>query len=177
VNAALIQTKGIDFDASYRTPIAGGQLTARLYASWLKTFKTQLALGQPLINYAGYNAAGSGGVTGGLPKLKGNVSLNYENGPFSIFVQENYISSLKFGPIQIYQDPHIPAFYTTDVTLTYKTKAAGRNVEFFGTVTNLLDKTPPLVYPTSVPGAGLSTIVALYDVTGRAFVGGVRFAF
>ena len=177
VNAALIQTKGIDFDASYRTPLAGGQLTARLYASLLQTFKTQLALGQPLINYAGYNAAGSGGVTGGLPKLKGNMSINYEKGPFSIFVQENYISSLKFGPIQVYKDPHIDAFYTTDLTLTYKTQASGRNVEFFGTITNLFDATPPLVYPTSVPGAGLSTIVALYDVTGRAFVGGVRFAF
>jgi outer membrane receptor protein involved in Fe transport len=178
VNAALIQTKGIDIDASYRTTLAGGQLTARLYGTLLSTFKTQLALGQPLINYAGYNAAGSGGVTGGLPKLKGNLSINYEKGPFSIFVQENYISSLKFGPIQVYRDPKIDAFYTTDLTLTYKTKAlGGRNVEFFGTVTNLFDATPPLVYPTSVPGAGLSTIVALYDVTGRAFVGGLRFAF
>jgi outer membrane receptor protein involved in Fe transport len=177
VNAALIQTKGIDIDASYHMSLGGGQLTARLYATWLKSFKTQLALGQPLINYAGYNAAGSGGVTGGLPKVKGNLSVNWEKGPFSVFVQENYISSLKFGPIQVYQDPHIDAFYTTDVTLTYKTRAAGRNVEFFGTVTNLFDATPPLVYPTSVPGAGLSTIVGLYDVTGRAFVGGVRFAF
>jgi len=177
VNAALIQTKGFDIDASYRTGLAGGQLTARLFGTWMRSFKTQLALGQPLIDYAGYNAAGSGGVTGGLPKLKGNLSLNYEKGPLNLFVQENYIGPLKFGPIQVYKDPKIKAFYTTDVTVTYKLRAMGSDVQLFGTVTNLFDATPPLVYPTSVPGAGLSTIVALYDVTGRAFVGGLRFAF
>ena len=175
--AALIATKGFDIDASYRVHIGEGLFTARLYATRLTSFKTQLALGQPLVEYAGYNAAGSGGVTGGLPRWKGNLSLNYEVGPLNIFVQENYISSLKFGPVQVYVDPNIKAFYTTDLTVTYKLKAFGAGTELFGTVTNLFDKTPPLVYPTSVPGAGLSTIVGLYDVTGRAFVLGARFAF
>ena len=177
VNAALIATKGIDIDASYRVHIGDGQFTARLYATRLQTFKTQLALGQPLIDYAGFNAAGSGGVTAGLPKWKGNLSLNYEVGRLNIFVQENYIGPLKFGPIQVYANPNIKAFYTTDLTVTYRLKLFGASTELFGTVTNMFDKTPPLVYPTSVPGAGLSTIVGLYDVTGRAFVLGTRFAF
>jgi outer membrane receptor protein involved in Fe transport len=177
INAAVIDTKGFDIDASYRRSIGGGQLTARLYATYLKSFRTQLAQGQPLIDYAGYNAAGSGGVSGGLPKWKGSLSLNYDLGPLTIFAQENYVGPLKFGPVQVYKDPKIKAFYTTDVTVTYRLKALGSDTQLFGTVTNLFDKTPPLVYPTSVPGAGLSTIVSLYDVTGRAFVAGARFQF
>ena len=177
VNASLIRTKGIDFDASYSATVGPGVLSARLYATKLLSFETQLAGGQPVIEYAGYNAAGSGGVTGGLPEWKGSLSLNYNFDPFSIFVQENYIGSLKFGPTLIYADPEISSFQTTDLTLTYALRAFGSGTELFGSVTNAFDNTPPSVYPTSVPGAGLSTIVSLYDVTGRAFVVGARVTF
>ena len=177
INASLIETRGIDFDATYHHTLGPGSLTARLYASYLDSFKTQLSASQPIVEYAGYNAAGSGGVTGGLPKWKGVLSLDYEQGPLSLFVQENYVGPLKFGPTLVYVDPHIPAFYTTDFTVAFRLPQMGRKVQVFGTVTNLFDKTPPIVDPTSVPGAGLSTIVSLYDVTGRAFVAGARFAF
>ncbi len=177
INAALIETKGIDFDASYRRMVGPGMLTIRLYATYLDSFKTQLSAAQPIIDYAGYNAAGSGGVAAGLPKWKGNLSLNYDVGPLSLFAQENYISSLKFGPVLVYSNPHIPAFWTTDFTASYRLKAFGSDSQIFASVTNLFDATPPIVNPTSVPGAGLSTIVGLYDVTGRAFVVGTRFAF
>ncbi|OYW93925.1 MAG: hypothetical protein B7Z13_06000, partial [Caulobacterales bacterium 32-67-6] len=176
INAALIDTSGIDFDATYRVGLAGGQLTARVFATRLRNFKTKLAAGQATIDYAGFNAAGSGGVAGGLPKWKGTASLNYAYGPLTVFVQENYVSSLKFGPVLVYKDPKIPAFYTTDVTVTYKVKALGSDTELFGSVTNLFDKDAPPVYSTGLAGYG-GTIVGLYDTTGRAFVAGARFAF
>jgi outer membrane receptor protein involved in Fe transport len=176
INASLISTAGLDFDLSYQGRIGEGRFSARVYATRLDSFKTQLASGQATIDYAGYNAAGSGGVTGGLPKWKGTLSLNYEIGRFGLFMQENYISSLKFGPVLIYADPHIPAFYTTDMTASYKLRAFGGDIELFGTVTNLFDRAAPPVRSTGLAGLG-GTIVSLYDTNGTAFVGGARFKF
>ena len=176
INAALIETAGFDIDVSYRHRLGDGQLTARLYATRLNSFETQLSAGQPIIDYAGYNAAGSGGVAAGLPKWKGTASLNYDMGKLSLFVQENYVASIKFGPTLIYVDPKIPAFYTTDFSATYRVKAAGADLQLFGSVTNLFDKAAPPVYSTGNAGLG-GTLVGLYDTTGRAFVAGVRFAY
>ena len=177
INAALIRTKGIDVDATYRMNVGPGRLGSRLYLTRLKSFKTQLAGGQPIIQYAGYNAAGSGGVSGGLPKTKGTFSLNYEVGAFTVFAQENFIGALKFGPTLVYADRHIPSFQTTDLTFTYGFERFKAKAQFFASLTNAFDKRPPLVYPTTVPGAGLSTIVSLYDITGRAWVAGLRATF
>lgn len=177
VNASLIDTSGVDLDVTYRHRLGEGQLTGRVYATYLGRFATKLAQGQSTIDYAGYNAAGSGGVSGGLPRWKGNVSLTYEQGPFSAFVQENFISSLKFGPTLVYVNPKIASFLTTDATLTYRFKAlGGKNVELFGTITNLFDAHAPPAYSTGLPTLG-GTIVSLYDTTGRAFVLGARLSF
>jgi outer membrane receptor protein involved in Fe transport len=181
VNVSKVETSGIDLDVSFRTELAGGVLTSRAYANYVFNFRTQLTAQQPLIDYAGYNAAGAGGVSGGVPRFKGNFSLDYKIGNLSIFAQENIIGSMKLGPpkLLVYVSPHIPAFYTTDMTLTYQLPPAwGGKMELFATATNLFDATPPLVYQTSVPHAsGLSTIISLYDTTGRAFVAGLRFKF
>ena len=181
INVSRVETAGLDVDVSFKTNLWGGVLTSRAYANYVLNFRTQLTSQQPLIDYAGYNAAGAGGVSGGVPRLKGFLSLDYKIGKVTLFAQENVIGSMKLGPpaLLVYTNPHIPGFYTTDLTVTYELPPAwGGKMELFGTATNIFDATPPLVYQTSVPHAsGLSTIIALYDTTGRAFVGGVRFKF
>jgi outer membrane receptor protein involved in Fe transport len=175
VNVARLKTNGIDLDVSYRTELGrGGQLGVRGYINSVGKFATQLSPAQPLIDFAGYNAAGSGGVSGAIPDLKGALSVNYRKGKFGVFVQENIIAALRLGPILRYVDPHVPAFNTTDVTFSYR---RSDKWELFANASNIFNEIPPIVYGTSTPGLSLSTIVGLYDTTGRSLVVGTRFNF
>ena len=175
VNIASIKTRGVDVDATYHQQLGGGDLTLRLFASYVDRFRTQLSANQPLIEYVGYSAAGSGGVAGAIPQFKGTFSANYSIGAFSIFAQENVIGRIKLGPTSVYDEPSLPGWYTTDLTLSYNFDAYGHDGEFFVSATNLFDSTPPKFYGTTAPGIGLSTLVGLYDTTGTQYTTGVRF--
>ena len=177
-NIASIKTRGIDIDASYRTRLGAGRLAARIYATYIDRFRTQLSGNQPLIDYAGYNAAGAGGVAGAIPRFKGAGSISYDLGLVSLFVQENVIGRIKLGPTLIYNQPDIKEVATTDLTLTFRPKPLERmRGELFFSVSNVFDRLPPLVYGSTAPGIGLSTLLNLYDTTGRQFTAGVRMSF
>ncbi len=177
INLAVLEVRGVDFDATYRHAVGPGNLSLRLYAGYVANFSTQLTSTAPLINYAGYNAAGSGGVSGGIPRLKAVGDVNYDIGPFSAFVRESLIGPLNYGPasVAIYAQPHIPSWPTTAVTLIYRLPGLNGS-QLFATVTNVFNRTPPIVSNTAVSG-NLMTIPNLYDVTGRAYTAGVRFTF
>ena len=64
-----------------------------------------------------------------------------------------------------------------DVTLTLRPEMIRGRGEFFLTVNNLFDRTPPQFYVNTVPGLGAGTLINLYDTTGRQFTAGVRFNF
>ena len=176
-NIAAIKTHGIDVDASYRSALGGGELTLRMYASYVGSFQTQRSASQPVIDYAGYNNTGSGGVAPAVPRVKGYLSVNYGYGPLSVFVQEDVIGPIKNGPTLVFNEPATPVHSTTDLTLTYSLDGLFARPNLFLTVNNLFNRTPPLVYGTTAPGIGLSTILPLYDTTGRYFTLGARFQF
>lgn len=175
VNIASIETRGIDLDATYRRSLGNGELGLRIFATYVDRFRTQLSANQPLIEYAGFSAAGSGGVAAAIPRFKGAFSVNYSLGDFSLFVQENVIGKIKLGPTSVYDEPSLPAWFTTDLTLSYNLDVSGHDGEFFLSATNLLNDTPPKFYGTTAPGIGLSTIVGLYDTTGTQLTAGIRF--
>lgn len=175
VNVAAIHTDGVDLDLSYNTPVFGGTFTARAYATYIDDFSTQLTSNQPRINYAGWNAAGSGGVAGAIPRIKSLLNVGYQFHDFGLFINENIIGPIKLGPALKYVDDHVPGFYTTDLTFNYTglPTIGHEKFQLFVTVSNLFDATPPRVESTAVPG-GLDTLTSLYTV-GRMFVAGVRF--
>ena len=117
----------------------------------------------------------SGGVASAIPKFKGTFSVDYTIGGFSIFAQENVIGKIKLGPTSVYDEAPLPAWFTTDLTLSYDLSAYGHDAEIFISATNLFDDAPPKFYGTTAPGIGLSTIVGLYDTTGTQITTGVRF--
>jgi len=176
VNIATIDMQGIDFDASYRTEIGAGDLSLRLYATYVDRFRQQLSASQPAIEYAGYTTNGTR-VDTPIPRIKGNLSASYDIGVFSVFAQENLIGAMKLGPTQVYAEKSLPAFLTTDLTLTVRPKTNRIKSEVFFTVNNLFDATPPEFFQTTVPGIGLGTLQILYDTTGRQFTAGVRVSF
>jgi len=177
VNISTLETGGIDLDASYRTDFADGNLGIRLFANWVDTFTTQLSESQPVIEYAGFSTLG-GRFDTTIPKFKGSFSVDYDNDRWGLFVQENLIGKIKLGPTLIYAQPDLPEFLTTDATLTvHLDELTGLEADFFLSVTNLFDETPPDFFVNTVPGLGVGTLVNLYDSTGRQFTTGVRFKF
>ncbi|WP_326523876.1 TonB-dependent receptor plug domain-containing protein [Sphingomonas sp.] len=176
VNVSTFETRGIDFDASYRTRLGEGQLALRLYATYVDRFRTQLSASEPVIEYAGFSTLGARADTT-IPNVKGSISVAYDKENFSIFVQQGLIGRVKLGPRLHYTTEKLPAVSNTDATLTLRPDMIRGKGEFFFTVNNLFDKTPPQFYVNTVPGLGPGTLINLYDTTGRQFTAGVRFNF
>ena len=183
INATKVKMSGVDVDLSYRADLPKGQLTFRAYLGYVDEFLTQVTSDQPTIDYAGWSGGGAGGVSAAIPQFKGTLSANYTIGSFGVFVQENMIDEIHLGPplnnntSGVYVNPAISGFYMTDVTFTWRPKPVwGKDIELFGSVTNLWDRRAPIVDSTIAAGNSLSTINGLYDTTGRAFMVGVRFS-
>ncbi|NML04312.1 TonB-dependent receptor [Sphingomonas sp. G-3-2-10] len=176
VNISTIETQGIDFDASYRTNIGEDRLALRLYATYVHRYRTRLSGNQPVIEYAGYSTLGGRSDTT-IPNFKGSFSVSYEAKNFGIFVQEGLIGRIRMGPTLRYAEEDLPPVLNTDVTLTLRPEMIRGRGEFFLTVNNLFDRTPPQFYVNTVPGLGAGTLINLYDTTGRQFTAGVRFNF
>ena len=176
INIAGQRVKGIDFDLSYRSTLGGGVFGARLYASYVPTYSRRDTPLSPSYNYAGYTG------DGGHPKWKGLLSLDYNIGGFSVFVQEQYIDSLRYGdetPIANFIPGSTGSVFYTDITLAQKIaigSTSEQNVELFVTINNLFDRDPPLFPGISIPGTFINTVQNQYDLLGRRFTVGARLA-
>jgi iron complex outermembrane receptor protein len=62
-----------------------------------------------------------------------------------------------------------------DLGATYKLKAAGHDLEFYARVSNLFDKSPPVIPNTNTFWQQYNG--ALYDGIGRYYRAGMRFQF
>ncbi|WP_157220647.1 TonB-dependent receptor domain-containing protein [Flavisphingomonas formosensis] len=176
-NIAAVETKGLDFDASYRTNIGEGALALRLYASRLIKYASQQSANAPVLQYAGINVVGSNPQ--GFPRWRGTFTADYAVGNFGVTVSEQYIHHMTLGipgSPSNFVDPHVPAVWYTDLSLRFDIPSHGGNFEFFTTINNLFDKDPPLI-PGTTPGVNLPTNFTVYDTVGRAFTAGVRFKF
>lgn len=174
-NISFLQTSGIDFDASYRTSLAGGDLSLRLYASYLSSYKTQQSVVAPVYDIAGRANINSGAIVG-RPRMRGTFNVNYSKGGFGLFLSEQLIGKFKLGtsePNQVVLNPDVPAVWYTDLTLSQKVPTGRGEFEVFLTVNNLFDKQAPLI-PAVSSGGSIPTSTALYDVVGRAFTVGAR---
>jgi iron complex outermembrane receptor protein len=176
-NIAFLQTKGIDFDASYRRDVGPGALALRLYATRLIQFETQQSATAPVLQKAGVNVVNS--TPTGYPRWRGTLNADYAWNKLGVTVSEQYIGKMTLGipgSPQNFVNPNVPAVWYTDLSVRYDIKPAGRDVQLFATVNNLFDKKPPLI-PGTVPGVNLATNMSVYDVVGRAYTVGARFKF
>lgn len=174
-NIAFLETSGIDFDASYRTGLAGGDLSLRLYANYLSSYKTQQSVVAPVYDISGWANINSGNIVG-RPRVRGTFNINYTKGGFGLFLSEQYIGKFKLGspePNQVVLNPDVPAVWYTDLTLSQKVPAGRKELELFFTINNLFDKKAPLI-PSVSSGGSIPTITALYDVVGTSFTIGAR---
>lgn len=186
-NFVNIRTKGIDIEASYRREIGPGNLTLRALAS--------NALSQKTNNGVTITTDAAGANTGSLPDWTYRFSAGYDmdNG-FSLqgiargvsggVYDNNYIVCSTDCPVSTADHRTINlnkikgAFYY-DLNASYSFDVSNSKAQVFLSIRNLFDKDPVLVGngPTgnNTP-AYPQTNRALYDVLGRVFRMGVRFA-
>ncbi len=178
-NIAFLTTAGIDIDASYRTELGNGALGVRLYANYLDKFIAQQSTFAPVADYTGVSVVISNPAA--YPRWRGNLTVDYTNGPFGVTVSEQYIHKMRLdipgavAPVR-FVDDKVKAVFYTDLSFRFTIPKGRGNMEFFTTVNNLFDKQPPLI-PGTIPGVNIPTNIAVYDFIGRAYTAGVRFKF
>jgi iron complex outermembrane receptor protein len=167
---------GTDAEADYHVAFgAGRSLGFRLLASYLDEFS---------LHNLGALVQQRAGTTGNqpLPRLQANLGTTFTQGPFSVFINERYISSGRrqwndnrpaYGG-QIINDDHIASALYTDLNLAYN--ATGPNTwGLYLNVQNLFDRAPPRVPIFSGFNGTTDTNRALFDVLGRRFVLGIKY--
>jgi iron complex outermembrane recepter protein len=173
-NLTVSKVSGVDFEASYRLPLADwfeqdlGTASVRSIFGYRSQNVTISPLVTPTINTAGEQ---------GTPKWRGTVQVNHALGPVRTFVQARYIGKQiwdkerTLGVNTDFQDIEDAVYFDGQVAWEMK---EGR--EIYLNVQNILDKDP--VYSPSPGGATPTpTDTALYDQVGRMYRVGVRLRF
>lgn len=174
-NLAVLETQGIDIEASYRFDLLGGQATLRGFVNYLDRFRTQDAASQPVRDRVGRANLDNDGA--GLPKWKGLLSQSWSNDRFGISFTERFTGTYDLGPPQqvwatnwkmpnrVYVDANINYFFDED-----------NRFEGFVNVQNLFNVKPPLV-PGLITNLAPTADRASYDTIGTYFTAGVRVKF
>jgi len=192
LNLNTLITRGWDFEMSYDLPMSaigvgnGDSLNFRVLATVVKDLITVDTAGVAT-NRAGQNGSGVSQPSG-VPDYTINAFLTYQGDPFSAQIQIRHISSGLFqvtniGPHQngyspllanSVSDNYIAAVTYVNLNAQYTILHRGTTrIELFGVVNNLFDKDPP----NDIPSSFGPTNNVLYDVVGRYFRVGARFAF
>jgi iron complex outermembrane receptor protein len=197
VNLGNFETRGVDFETSYQLPLPelnshlNGNLNFRLLTSLLYNMTINAGLGVPPVNYAGQS--GPTGAFGGFntsPRWQSNFFATYANGPFTGTVQVRWIGPGTFeavtgtGALPI--APGDPGYSTTNAgsinnnsvaSATYLNLSAtydfGTHVSVFSSITNLLNKSPPV----APGGNGYPTNPVYFDTYGMTWRVGAKVTF
>jgi outer membrane receptor protein involved in Fe transport len=186
-NFVSIESKGVDFEASYRHPVGPGSMTLRALVTRNISLYTNNGVDVPT-EAAGQNS-------GSLPDWTYRVSAGYDLGPWGFQLVGRGVSGGVYDNSYIVCSTDCPlstvanrtvnrndiagAFYV-DLQINREFEIAGAKTTAFLSIKNLFDTDPVLVGngPTgnNTP-AYPQTNRSLYDVLGRVFRVGVRFGF
>ncbi|PZU10958.1 TonB-dependent receptor [Sphingomonas sp.] len=186
LNLNAVKTRGLDFELEYRLPLSTlfpsstANLNFRLVANKALELTTVDSSGS--IDRVGQTGLAVG-ATGGVPDYSLNGTITYLDGPFTGSVNMRYIPRGIYdvtlvGPqdkgysptlANSINDNRVASAFYTNLSLDYAI-GPNRKIHMFGVVNNLFDKDPPVSPGTTV------TNPVLFDVIGRTFRVGVRFA-
>jgi outer membrane receptor protein involved in Fe transport len=185
VNFSSILLRGLDFEAAYRMPLAGGNFSVRGLAT--RYIENTVATGVP--GFTPLNSVGTLGVGTGTqsitPKWIYRVTAAYDTDDYTLTAVARGVGDGRYDATGIecvsscpistnqfptYEDNSIGGATYVDLNLTVKFDAANRgDGEFFVNVTNVLDADPILL-----PETGLAANTTYSDLLGRAFRFGIR---
>ena len=175
-NIAKVKTYGIDAEADYQGRLFGRSFGLRVLAN----YQPHIYYQQPGVATIDQGDAGWG-QNGLMPspsvQLAGFVNYEIVDG-VRLDLFEHWRNSFRRSGVasQVFSDPRVPSFATTNLTMTFDTGSLWKihNSQFYVSVTNLFDATPPLSgYYSGTTSAGQSYEYS-DDPTGRAFLVGFR---
>jgi len=174
-NFNAYKVDGVDFEAGYAMPLEdiwadlGGSVTLHAVAGYVSHLST-ITPGVPPID-----RAGDLGPNNGVPHWRGTLQAQYDNGPYSAFLQFRYVGAGKYDNTYIegidIDYNRVPSITYVDTNLKYSLPETNWAV-FLG-INNILNEKPPLD-----PGTGNQpryTQNTFYDVVGRTFRIGAKF--
>lgn len=187
-NSARQETHGIEAEFNYRWEMLSGKFNLRHLLGY-----------QPInITYNfPVNIPGTFPTWAVEPKLRQTTFLSYQNGDWTLSLQNQWLSSLRLessdnrinGPTvmvngvpvvqstQNYVDSHVKAYDVVDLTVSKKLKS-WEGAEVFLNISNLNNARAPLVTggTAGIPGLFYPTL-GFYDDMGRFFTVGIRAGF
>jgi len=178
LNVDEARAKGIDIEATYRTRLnllgdGDGMVLRALFSHIIENSTT--------IRGIYTDAAGQTGDGEARPRWQGTTSLSYYSGPWTLYLQERFISSGTYDASWVtgvdIDDNHVPSAFYTNLRLGYDFPMAGGESTAFFSISNLFDKNPPLA-PTYSDFFGTShTNQGLFDEIGRRFAVGLTYRY
>jgi outer membrane receptor protein involved in Fe transport len=175
LNLNEAQTSGLDLDVDYRTSLGRGKLSTRLIGTRLYSQSTTevIPTGNIVSQYADDLSYGS-------PTWLLNLITSYDRGPIGFDLSGRFVSSGEFNTTYVVgelapADQNLPSNFTLNAGIRYTLRSLPGAPELYFTMTNVLNKAPPIIPGTAL--TGFDTNAELYDTMGRYFFGGVRMEF
>ncbi|TAN05212.1 MAG: TonB-dependent receptor [Rhodanobacteraceae bacterium] len=177
-NLGRLDTRGVDFNATYRIPQMSwlpGQFTVGLLGTYLSEYTDTTAPGIPgaqVYHIAGhyYNGFGS------YPRVRGQVHLDWQDGPWNASWRVQYIGHEEAGsmnPAENQNGESGSQLYAFRIpTIVYNYAQVSYDIQPINTtlsvgVNNVFDKQPPIFTQSIVLNA--DTDVGTYDTIGRFY--------
>lgn len=183
LNLNGLKTSGVDVEVRYDFDpgFMPGRLNLRALGSYVGKFATVDAAG--VTDRVGQVSQFNRAL--GMPHFTGIADITYTNADFLANLQVRLVGEGVYnaafsegaGAANTINDNHVPAYAYFSLNLQQGIQAHGVKFTVFGTINNLLDTDPPMIPSGTIGFANeTSTNPAFYDVVGRAFKVGVRFA-
>lgn len=181
INAASIETTGVDVAAAYSFDFMGGQrLRFTLNYTHLDKLDLTPLVGEPVQDNVG-QLSGDGRLGAGF-EHRANGSVTYSIGDFSANWRVNYLSSIKDtldenDPALPPDENHVEAYVYHDLQLRMELGADKQYGVYLG-IDNVFDKKPPVINQLAASHVtGTETAADTYDPIGRFIYGGVQLKF
>jgi iron complex outermembrane recepter protein len=184
VNNSAFNTDGVDLEASYRVPpiaFIPGRIDLRYLHTWVGKYEE--------VNPQGVAIDRVGSLQAGIGRNAANVNANYVQGRFSGGLTARYTSKVIYDvalrdPSQggynsaasnsINKNQFPAALYFSGNAQYNLIQSNGKQLQMFGVINNLMNKAPPAAVAVINFNNGNWNP---YDVIGRTFRVGVRFAY
>jgi outer membrane receptor protein involved in Fe transport len=182
VNSGMIHTSGVDFQLTWDKTVGDGSVYVNSLVTYLDTFETQDAPGEPIVENAD-TLARDGQFQ---YKLTNTFGYNFGGGRASIGLQWRHLPEIQDESAA--RNPNtrilsVPAYDTFNVFAGF---TIGDRIQLRGGIDNLTDEDPPIV-GTRPPGSNGPTDLGdrnaentradFYDILGRRAYFGVKMAF
>lgn len=174
VNINAAKASGIDFELAYRAELGPGTLGWRFLGTRLNE-NSITNLGSAKLDFAGDVGSAE------FPEFKFTTNLTWTQGPYSAFLQARYIGDGLYDARDIegvtINDNSVDSVLYTDARVSYgRDSSMGGNWQIFASITNMLNKEPPVVAGfSSFTGQSSQVNAAIHDILGRRFTVGFNY--